>query len=68
MLALRADELVLAAALNETVPFPLPCPEVIVSHEPSLLDAVHGHPPWVVTWNEPEFVLELKDAFGALSP
>jgi hypothetical protein len=38
-----------------TVPLPIPeLPEVIVSHEVSLEEAVHGHPFGVVTATEPE--------------
>ena len=36
------------------MPLPFPAfPEVIVSHDESLLDAVHPHPPGAVTVTEP---------------
>jgi hypothetical protein len=46
---------VLAAALNVTVPLPLPAaPAVTASHDVALPDAVHVHPAGVVTVVDPE--------------
>jgi hypothetical protein len=43
-----------AAALNATVPLPLPlAPLVTVSHDVSLLTPVHAHPAGAVTAVEP---------------
>ena len=51
---LRCDELVLAAALNATVPFPLPlAPLVTVNHDVLLLTPVHAHPAGAVTAVDP---------------
>jgi hypothetical protein len=51
---LRGVALALAAALNPTVPPPLPvAPLVTVSHDVSLLTPVHAHPASVVTVVEP---------------
>ena len=51
---LRCDELVLAAALNATVPSPLPlAPLVTVNHDVLLLTPVHAHPAGAVTAVDP---------------
>ena len=51
---LRCDELALAAALNATVPFPLPlAPLVTVNHDVLLLTPVHAHPAGAVTAVDP---------------
>ena len=43
MVALCGEVLVLGEALNDTVPGPGPCPDIMVSHEVLLLVAVHWH-------------------------
>jgi hypothetical protein len=51
---LRCDPFGFAVALKLTVPLPLPlAPLVIVSHDVSLLTAVHAQPPGAVTAVEP---------------
>ena len=51
---LRWVPLGFAAALNDTVPFPLPlAPLVTVSHDVLLLTPVHEHPAGAVTVVEP---------------
>lgn len=51
---LRCVPLGFAAALNDTVPFPLPdAPAVTVNHDALLLTPVHEHPAGAVTVVEP---------------
>jgi hypothetical protein len=56
-----AEELVFAATVYFTVPFPAPlAPDVIVSQD-TPDEAIHEQPLCVVTVTEPEPALELKD-------
>jgi hypothetical protein len=67
IVALRDDVLVLAVALNVTVPLPVPlAPPVIVSHV-ALLAAVHAQPVPAVTLTEPPPPVLAIDALVAES-
>jgi hypothetical protein len=46
----RGDVTVFACVVNETVPFPVPAPDEMLTH-PALVDAVHAHAACVVTEN-----------------
>jgi hypothetical protein len=63
MVALRADDDVLAATVYETVPLPLPLPPLVMVIHVLLSVAAHAHPAEVVTVMLPELPFAAIDAF-----